>query len=163
MKLLLLISLIVGISFVSVSQARLKRKAPVSAQQNVLEVNRAWVEAFAHCDKSTLAQIVADDCILTNEYGFVMSKAEFIAIMRDQDPEDCKSDLAITEVRVQSFGSIGIVTGLMSEKQGEKRAIMRYTNVFVRRKGRWELVTSQVTHVIVVTLEVPRVVPPKPL
>ena len=163
MKPLLLIFLTVSISSVSVSQSRLKRKAPVSAPQNVLEVNRAWVEAFAHCDHSTLAQIVADDSILTNEFGFVTSKAEFIALMRDQEPEDCKSDLAITEVRVQSFGANAIVTGLMSEKQGEKRAIMRYTNVFVHRKGRWEMVTSQVTHVVSVTLSVPQVVPPKPL
>ena len=161
MKPLLLISVIVSVAFISVSQPRVKKKASVSAEQNVVEVNRAWVEAFSHCDKSALNQIIADECIITTEYGEVISKAQFIEIMQSQAPEDCKSDLSITEVKVQSFGPTSIITGLMSEKQEGKRVGLRYTNVFVRRKGRWTLVTSQVTDVITMTLEILPLKPPK--
>jgi ketosteroid isomerase-like protein len=161
MKSLLGISLILGLASISLSQPALRKKASIRAEQAVVAVNRAWVEAFSHCDKSALNQILADDCIITNEYGEAISKAQFIEIMKSQEPEDCKSDLSITGVRVQSFGPTSIITGLMSEKQGGKSWGLRYTNVFVRRKGRWELITSQVTNVVTVTLEIPRIVPPK--
>jgi ketosteroid isomerase-like protein len=161
MKSLLRILLIFGVALFSASQPALGRKASISAHQAVVAVNRAWVEAFSHCDISALSNITADDCIITNEYGQAISKAQFLEIMESQEPEDCKSDLSITGVRVQTFGPTSIVTGLMTEKQGKKSASLRYTNVFVRRKGQWKLVTTQLTNVLTATLEIPRVIPPK--
>lgn len=162
MKPLLLISLILSVAFISVSQPRVKKKALAGAQQNVVEVNRAWVEAFLHCDKSALNQIIADDCIITTEYGEVISKPKFLELMQSQPPENCKSEnLSNTEARVQSFGPTSIITGLMSAGQEGKRVGLRYTNVFVRRNGRWTLVTSQVTHVVTVDLKIEMLKPPK--
>jgi ketosteroid isomerase-like protein len=164
MKPLLLISVIVSVVLVSLGQPRLGKKTPVIAEQNVVEMNRAWVNAFSHCDKSAFNQIIADDCIITTEYGTALSKPEFLDLMESEAPEDCKGeDLSNAEVRVQSFGSNAIITGLMSEKQDGKRVSLRYTNVFVRRNRRWTLVISQVTHVVTVTLEIAPLKPPKGL
>lgn len=162
MKLLLLILLIVSVARISVSQPRVEKKASLSAEQNVVKVNRAWWEAFSHCDKSALNQIIADDCIITTEYGEVISKPHYIELMQSQPPENCKSEnLSNTEIRVQTFGPTSIITGLMSTGHEGKRVGLRYTNVFVRRNGRWTLVTSQTTRVINVNLKIEVLKPPK--
>jgi ketosteroid isomerase-like protein len=162
MKPLLLISLILSVVLVSLGQPRLAKKAAVSARQNVVAVNRAWVEAFSHCDKAALNRIIADDCIVTTELGAAISKPEFLELVESEAPEDCHGEgLSNAEVRVQSFGPNSIITGLMSEIREGKRVSLRYTNVFVRRNGRWTLVTSHVSHVITVTLEIEPLKPPK--
>ena len=162
MNKLLLLSGLIAAAFLAVIQMGSRQQVSASSQQEVVDVNRAWVEAFSHCDIPTLSQIVADDCVITTEYGELISKPEFIKLMQSQGPEVSKPEsLTIADVKIQSFGPASIITGLMSDTRKGKSLGLRFTNVYVRRNGRWRLVTSQGTHVIEVSLRIEVVKPPK--
>ena len=148
-------------ALLGLSQTAVSRNNLATAGRNVVEANRVWVEAFARCDTSTLSEAIADDCIVTTEYGDVVSKAAFLKSDQWQQPENCApTDLTVDDVKVQSFGGAFIVTGRMTKTDKGRRVGLRYTNVHIRRRGRWQLVTSQVTHISSSLIDI-KIAPPK--
>ena len=57
--------------------------------------------------------------------------------------------IQMTDTRVQDFGDIAVVTGRLVEKAQDKNADIsgtyRFTDVWAKRKGKWEHVAGQET------------------
>jgi len=148
-------------ALLGMSQTTVSRNNSASSGRNAVEANRVWAEAFARCNTSRLSEAIADDCILTNEYGDVASKAAFLGSDQWQHPENCTAtDLTVDDVKVQTFGGAFVVTGRMMKTDNGRRVGLRYTNVYVMRRGRWQLVTSQVTHISSSSIDI-KITPPK--
>ena len=58
---------------------------------------------------------------------------------------------SVDDLNIRTFGDVAIVTGrsvLAGSYQGERASVVqRFTDVFVRRDGRWQAVASQGTQV----------------
>jgi len=58
---------------------------------------------------------------------------------------------SVDDLNIRTFGDVAIVTGrsvLAGSYQGERASVVqRFTDVFVRREGRWQAVASQGTQV----------------
>lgn len=92
---------------------------------------------------------LADDFVLVTPAGTVRSKQEVIRGVATpglkMDPYDP------TDVQVRVYGDTAVITGRMMQRflvGGVRHAYdLRYTDVYVRRRGRWLLVSGHTSRV----------------
>jgi len=121
----------------------------VSVEQTLMQLERDWSQASLKKDIDTLNKIMADDWVNIDFLGKVVTKAQTIASLKSGLPATQAAGLG--EMKVRVFGDSAIVTGSDTGKSGSKgkEIIEKYlwTDVFVRRNGRWQAVASQSTKV----------------
>ncbi|HKO95436.1 MAG TPA: nuclear transport factor 2 family protein [Pyrinomonadaceae bacterium] len=104
----------------------------------------AWVEG----DRAFIDQILADDWSVIDLTGRVLTKAEVMEEVFGSKDRKIVS-MRIDEISVRPFQAWAIVTGrthAAGEYQGEVAEVtLRFTDVFVNRKGNWQVVASQAT------------------
>lgn len=104
----------------------------------------AWVKG----DRSFIEQILADDWSVTDLTGRVLKKAEVLEEAFGSQDRQIVS-MRIDEINVRPFGDWAIVTG-RTQAAGRYRGAasqvtLRFTDVFAKRNGRWQVVASQAT------------------
>jgi len=106
--------------------------------------------AAAHLrgDADALDRIRADDIVFTTADGRVLEKAEMQRAQRDL----VLSVYAHDDVRVRVCGDAAVATGRITSEgtfRGRPRGGQtRFTRVFVKRGGRWQLVANQLTNIV---------------
>ncbi len=120
------------------------------AENEVLAANKAWADAQVKGDLDALDRILADDLIVTAGNGTTRDKKGELA---DAKPApDFKTYFFNTEdVRVKVYGKTAVVTGhakwRINFKGRDADNERRYTCVYVKRDGRWQMVALQVTRI----------------
>lgn len=109
------------------------------AQMELAQVEVAWGRALEAHDTAFFRETLADDFIATGG-PTVLTKAEFLADLGRAKQEPLPYRLQDTRVRI--YGDVGIVTGLITFENptGPAGPPSRYTEVWVRREGRWQAV-----------------------
>lgn len=112
-----------------------------------LEVS--WGEAVARHDADAVARIEADEFICTDPSGAVTHKAEDVASAKSHDI-DLKT-FEMEDVKTSIYGETAVVTGKTSfsglAREQPFNGKYRWTDVFVKRDGRWQVVASQATNI----------------
>jgi ketosteroid isomerase-like protein len=120
-----------------------------SVEQTLKQLEHYWSQASLKKDIPTLDKIIADDWVSIDFQGRTITKAETIANLKSGSP--ATQAAGIGEMKVRVFGDSAIVTGSDTEKSTlkGKAVIDKYlwTDVFVKREGRWQAVASQSTKV----------------
>lgn len=125
--------------------------SPISALTNKAEIEKAltqlerdWIEAGKNKDKATLERIIADDWVSVSWEGKPYTKAESIADNLAADTQ--LESYTLDPLKVRVFGDTGIVTGGNTEKSRfkgkETSGHYAWTDVFMKRNGRWQAVSS---------------------
>ena len=134
-------------AFLALVVAALAAPAPVRASDRkaeILAVEAQWNDAIVSRDADRLDAILADEFRLTWADGSVTGKAELIAAVRTRKAE--LEPIRTEQVDVRVYGRTAVVTGrfLQSLSLGEARAStnVRYTDVYIRRGGRWQAVSA---------------------
>lgn len=141
MKLFVAIAAIVAALSFSPASA----EASLEAERELAQVNEEYDGAIMRGDAAALERIFAAEFIYTNPECEVLNKQQQIAVLSGGDLkiEDAKSD----DVRVRVYGETAVVTGHFTARATRNRKTMkideRYTAVWVRRDGRWQLVAEQ--------------------
>jgi ketosteroid isomerase-like protein len=131
-----------------------KEKAPGprdNPEQELRERLREWDEAYARRDTEALNRILADDFTFTDAVGKVNNKTQYImAVIKSPDItliEPANSD----DLNIRLYGDAAVVTGRSGirgrPRHPATRELFRFTDVWVKRQGRWQVVASQVTRV----------------
>jgi ketosteroid isomerase-like protein len=109
------------------------------AQIELAQVEVAWGRALEAHDTAFFRQTLADDFIATGGPS-VLTKAEFLADLGRAKQKPLPYRLQDTRVRI--YGDVGIVTGLITFENptGPSGPPSRYTEVWVRRDGKWQAV-----------------------
>jgi ketosteroid isomerase-like protein len=104
----------------------------------------AWVEG----NRAFIEKLLADDWSVTDVTGRVLTKAEVLQEVFGSKDRQIVS-MRIEDVSVRPFGDWAIVTGrtqAAGKHQGEAAEVaLRFTDVFVYRRGHWQVVASQAT------------------
>jgi ketosteroid isomerase-like protein len=142
---------IVGLTVIGILVAPSARAQTMTAdQKEVMAVERALKTAVVNRDEPVLRQIYADEYLAIDSEGLVWTKEEDIAI--DLNGVSRLTNYEFKDVNVRVFASVAVVTGrnlLIGTMNGvPATAEYRFTDVFVRRDGRWQCVTTQVTPVV---------------
>ena len=118
-------------------------------EQEIRKLEREWFESYVRGDRMAFDRIVADDAVMTYGNGKVGNKSEAMAEIKA--PADSSYSLTSDDVQVRVFGDTAIATGRVTEKgtfNGQNvNSQSRYTDVWVKRNGRWQVVAAQNTRI----------------
>jgi ketosteroid isomerase-like protein len=140
------------LSCMAVGQVSSKPKADTSqnsgVEQALDERNREYAEALTKRDLTALDRIWAGDYTFINPRGELVTKAERMANIKSGATEF----QAISPQREQLHvhGNVAVEIGrvaLRGTKYGgqESSGEYRYTNVWVKMQGRWQILANQIT------------------
>ena len=122
------------------------KKGKGGTEQALMQMERDWTEAALKKDAAALDKILADDWVGQGPTG-VATKAEALADLKSGDNKIESETLGDMKVRV--FGDTAVVTGSDDEKSSYKgkdtSGHYLWTDVFVKRQGRWQAAASQGT------------------
>ena len=110
-------------------------------EQEVKAVEQRWLENENR--PRVVQSILADDFVHVLPIGFI-SKDDQLAYLR-QHSNAFPGAKGFEELRVRIYGKVAIATGIVStlrDKDG-KRTRTAFTDVFVRRAGKWLAVNAQ--------------------
>jgi ketosteroid isomerase-like protein len=121
--------------------------AGINAEQEVRGIAEETFKAFVQQDAAALERLLPDDFTHTNPRGEVRTKSDAIALAKSGD---YKIEVGKTEdVKVRMFDNAALVTGRRIEKstyKGKKNDVAtQFTSVYVKRNGKWQCVSSQLT------------------
>ncbi len=122
------------------------------AEQEVRKLEREWLDAYEKRDAEAMNRIVAYEFKLTFPDGRTQSKADILAQLKsEKDSGLPPPKFSTEEVQSRVEGDRVILTGRFiqqMERGGQTRMMqMRYTDVYVKRQGSWQVFASQLTRI----------------
>jgi hypothetical protein len=114
-------------------------------EKELMETEDKWLEAGIRGDARVAALLLAEDYQGMTPTGSVEDKAQFVAGIR---AGSLRADSYHQDERyVRILGETAVSTGRLSLKQQDGFTQTRYTRVYVRRQGRWQLFVMQTTRI----------------
>lgn len=112
--------------------------------QELMRIEQEWAAALTRNDAAALDRILAPDYVLTSAESETVPRAQMLADMRSGVMRFTAATAEDLQVRV--YGQTAVVTG-RGTFSGQLRgapfsATERFTDVFVRRNGRWQAVST---------------------
>ena len=118
-----------------------------ATEQEVLKAYRELDEAsLIKKDRATMERLMADDYSYGHSNGSVANKAQDIA--ENMSPDMKWTASRLDDLKVRIYGDVAVVTGLATltgSAKGYVSGPRRFTDVWVRRNGRWQSVGGQST------------------
>jgi ketosteroid isomerase-like protein len=115
-------------------------------EQSLMQTEREWVEAAQKKDADTLNRILADDWVGQGPTGAV-TKSQALAELKSGESK--LDSITLGDMKVRVFGDTAVVAGTDDEKSSYKgkdtSGHYTWTDVFVKRQGKWQAVASQST------------------
>jgi uncharacterized protein (TIGR02246 family) len=126
-----------------------EKVASSNTEQAVIQLEEDLRAAIAKGDSKAYGRIVGDDYVFTNQDAVVRTKAQMVSAY---DAGSIKYEsVKFDEIKVQAYGDTAVVTGRQMVKgQDNGKNIsgqFRYTRVYVKRQGGWQLVATQTTRI----------------
>ena len=124
-----------------------------SAADEVRRVEREWLDAYENRDSAAMERIVADDFTIFFPGGGSQTKADILASLERGRASSRPSSKFVTEdVKARAYGDTVVLTGrvitISKRADGtEAREASLYTDTYVRRDGRWQVVASHLGNV----------------
>ena len=121
-------------------------------RQDVQKLERAWLDAYEQLDQKAMDAIVADDFTITFPDGSMQTKPQIMASLQTPRRADGRSMKFRTEkVEPRSYGDVVILVGIViTEYQRDGKPVsesrMRYTDTYLKRNGRWQVVASHLSN-----------------
>ena len=152
-------SLILTIVVLVLSQSMTTQAVQTQTQNNketeekILKLEREWLDSYLKNDVETLKRVLADNFTKTYSNGRVLTKEQEIE-SQQQEIESLRKgsssqwpDLSLTteDTQVRIYGDTAVVTGRLIEKGANFKFQSRYTDTYVRQRGQWRVVASQLT------------------
>ena len=119
------------------------------AEHEILQVELAWNRALEQGDAAALDRIWAKEFLDTSFDGTVTTKEEDLTSVASGDLVYQSSK--VRDLVIHVYGKSAVVTGHWTAvgqfKGVDVSGEFRYTDVYVRREGRWQAVASQITRI----------------
>jgi len=113
----------------------------------VIELDRKRMTAMAQKDIATLNELIADDLVYTHSSARLDTKQSLIGNM--ESGSTVYTSVVPSDVKAQDLGDSVVLTGTcrISVNSGANAMSfrVRFTDVYARRNGKWQMVTWQST------------------
>jgi hypothetical protein len=118
--------------------------SPDETRSQISELNEQYIAAARTSDSGWFREHMSGDVVVILGSGRRLTKAEFLALMRDE-PRRFRS-LRLRDVTVRVFGSTAQVDADAPwELEDGHRGVSRYIDTYAWLDGRWQVVSAQVT------------------
>ena len=120
------------------------------AEAEVRQLERAWLDAYEKFDAEAMDRIVADDFAITFPNGKMQAKEQLMKMVRGPRPPAGSAGRLFTEdTQARVYGNTVVLRGrVITEMQRDgqtQREESRYTDVYVRTDGRWQVGASHLS------------------
>ena len=131
----------------SVSLSASTTQTVQSDQEVLIELERGWNDAVYRQDANFVANLLADEFIVTYDDGARGDKARELALVAEFNQQVVSAVQDDFTVRVyQDTAVVWFTLRLVGIRQGERAEVaFSYTDVWVRRDGRWQCVSTHST------------------
>jgi hypothetical protein len=113
------------------------------AEADLIKAETARFHAMEQGDTIALDRAVADELVFCHGNGHLENKAEFLQSFAGS--RGGARSFEISEQNARVYGDVGVTHGRQTLHLGTMTLSDRYTGVYVRRDGRWQLVSFQST------------------
>ena len=131
------------------STAAAQARPDATDEQTLVELERAWNDAFYKKDIDFLDSILAEEFVATYDDGTLGDRNRELELSASFNQRVISATQEDFTVRV--YGDAAVVwftLRLVGLRQGQRAQVaFRYTDVWVRRDGRWQCVSTQSTRV----------------
>jgi hypothetical protein len=118
------------------------QKNQKEVERYILESERQWAESVATGDTSAIERILADDFIGVDPKGRRYTKQQMMDETRNA-PKYFVSN-RLNDVKVRFYRKTAVAQGSETwEKHSGERARFVWTDTWVRRNGRWQIVAAE--------------------
>ena len=146
-KFLILVAILIG-SSVSFTIHGQKTAELTPSEQDVRRLERSWLDAYEKRDAEAMTAIVADDFTITFGDGSVLTKPQIIESLKRPSTGTQKFYTEAVQSRV--YGDTVVLIGIVISEWKQKDKAMtdrsRYTDTYVKRNGRWQVVASHLSN-----------------
>ncbi len=137
-----------AIALVQEPTAKPQRSADV---QELKRLEKVWNDAYVRADADALERLCSDDLVVTMTDMQILNKQRAIAIVRSGKVKFTRYETSDLSIRV--YDNAAVVTGLLQRTrtaQGhEVNDEWRFTKVYIRRDGKWQVVAWHASTVAV--------------
>ena len=121
-----------------------------SIEQEIMKLEQQWGEAIRSGDKTFVQKLRAQEFILTNSSGKVVTKAQLESIQHSRGPIPPVKFLT-GDLKVQVYPSMAVATGWIRFEEPVRNLEFvfeyRFTHVWVKGQAGWQVVAAQYTSV----------------
>ena len=148
MKRLVLIAVTINISvfFVYGQTTNKKPEKHSGVEAQLMQLERDIGDANIKRDKAFFERVEADEFIFTDSSGGITTKVEDVSSLDKPAGETKLVSYGPDDMKVHVYGRAAVVTGRVTStyKRQDKELVIqtRFTDVFVKRDGRWQLVAG---------------------
>jgi ketosteroid isomerase-like protein len=142
-------SFLAVLALVALTPALARAQAGGAAEKEVMDLENHWGEATVKGDVQALERLYTDEYLAIDPAGATFTKAQDIANVKSGNFK--MATFKLDEVKVRIHGEVAVVTGRNTIKAmymgKDISGAYRFTDVFVKRAGRWQVLTTQGTAV----------------
>ena len=115
-------------------------------EQALKDMENKWAAASIKSDTATVSDMLSDDWTGLNPEGKIQTRGDMLAEMKKTKV----TRSAVSDMRVRMLGAdaavvTGTWTGAGTDPSGKKfDSTQRWTDVFVKKGGKWKCVASQI-------------------
>jgi ketosteroid isomerase-like protein len=112
----------------------------------VAHVEEEWLRALNEADVNAIAEVLADDFIRpAPDSGQFVNKTELLQFYRSHLSRQGPSQRRIEDMTVTVYGATALARGVVTTTDSRGRVIRKllFTDVFVKRAGKWQAVSAQ--------------------
>ena len=115
-------------------------------KQTVTQLEDEWLNALNTANVKVLSQILADDFVRpAPDYGQFVTKADILSFYRSHLRAQASDHKQIENMTLTVYGSTVLARGVLTTTNAEGQIIRRllFTDVFLKRDGKWQAVSAQ--------------------
>ena len=120
-----------------------------SVEQAVMQMEEELRVAISKGDAKAYGRIVGDDYVFTNQDAVIRNKAQMVSAYESGSIK--YESVKLDDLKVHAYGDTAVVTGRSTVKGTDNgkdiSGQFRYTRVYVKRQGRWQIVATQSTRI----------------
>jgi hypothetical protein len=131
-----------------VAMALAQQPSSAATVRELERIEQQLGSTYTAGDCAGWAALLADEWSVIHIAGSIITKAEAVAMCKK--PPVPISNYKIDDLSVRVYGTSAVVTGRTSVAYGGTTPgalVLRFTDVFIRRNGRWLVVASHATQV----------------
>jgi len=142
----LIVELVCGPSVFIAQSTTNKNTRLRGAEAELMQIERDIGDANVRRDKAFFQRIEANEFVFIDSGGGMTTKSEDVASLDKPVGETRLMSYVPTEMVAHVYGKTAVVTGLVTStyKNADREFVIRsrFTDVFVKRGGRWQLVAG---------------------
>jgi len=125
-------------------------KPSAETEKELMKIEQDMSDALIKGDAAAVEKMIADDCFLTAPDGSTQNKGQFMADVKSGDLKLQSQEITDMDVHGANADAVFVTYGTTDKGSYKGRDIggqFRWTDIFVKRDGRWMLLGSQGTAV----------------